>query len=50
MADQKKKDVKKGFFARMFESLDKKLQESSQSCGGCCCGPKSDDPKDRKCC
>ena len=46
-----KKEVKKGFFARMFEALDKKLAEKASSCGSCCCGsdPKGQD-KSKKCC
>jgi hypothetical protein len=50
MADVKKTAPKKGFFARMIDAVDKKIQSSASSCGGCCCGSDPKAPKDKKCC
>lgn len=50
MADNKnnaKETKKKSFFARMFEKLDKKMEEKAKS-GSCCCKPS--DKKDGSCC
>jgi hypothetical protein len=45
----KKTNEKKGFFARLFESLDKKMEaKAKDSC--CCCGPKPKDGKKSSCC
>ena len=41
------KKTKKGFFARMFEKLDKKMEEKAKS-GSCCCKPS--DKGDGSCC
>jgi len=49
MTDNKKTADKKGFFARLFESLDKKMEEKSKD-GCCCCAPKSKDDKKSSCC
>ena len=49
MADDKKSVEKKGFFARLMEGLDKKMEAKAKS-GGCCCGPKSKDAENKKCC
>jgi len=38
---------KKGFFARIFDKLDKKMEEKAKS--GSCCG-KGDDRKEKKSC
>ncbi len=29
---------KKGFWARLLDNVDKKMQEKASSGGGCCCG------------
>jgi len=49
MVDAKKVVEKKGFFARLMESLDKKMEASAKG-GCCCCGPKPEDKKEKKCC
>jgi hypothetical protein len=38
---------KKGWFGKLLEKLDKKMEEKSR--GGCCCGPK-DPKKGSSCC
>jgi len=38
---------KKGFFARMIDKIDKKLQEKAKS-GSCCCS--KDDAGKKSCC
>ena len=38
---------KKSFFARLFDKLDKKMEEKSKS-GSCCCKPS--DKGDSSCC
>ena len=50
MADDKKTVEKKGFFARLMDSLDKKMEAKAKSGGCSCCSPKSKDPEDKKCC
>jgi hypothetical protein len=50
MSEEKKSVVKKGFLGRLLDALDKKMQEKAASCGSCCCGPKSDNAGDKKCC
>ena len=50
MAENKNDGKKKGFFARLIEALDKKMEAKANSCGGCCCGPAPKDGKDKKCC
>ena len=50
MSEEKKGAVKKGFLARLFEALDKRMEQKAASCGSCCCGTKSDAPGDKKCC
>jgi hypothetical protein len=50
MADDKKTVEKKGFFARLMDSLDKKMEDKAKSGGCCCCGPKSNDSENKKCC
>lgn len=37
-----KKEKKKGFFARLFEKMDKKLEEKSKKTGCCCQTQKND--------
>lgn len=50
MTDEKKTEQKKGFFARLIDSLDKKMEEKARS-GGCgCCAPKSQGTEEKKCC
>ena len=41
------KKVKKGFFSRMFDKLDKKMEEKAKE-GKCCSG--SGDGKGKSCC
>lgn len=41
-----KKEEKKGFFARLMDKLDQKMEEKAKSGGCCCC---SGDKKDKKC-
>ena len=36
-----KEEKKKGFFAKLFEKLDKKLEDKAKKTG-CCCGPKKE--------
>ncbi|MBF0330903.1 MAG: hypothetical protein HQL17_03125 [Candidatus Omnitrophica bacterium] len=50
MAENKNPNEKKGFFARLFESLDKKMETKAKDSCGCCCGPKSKDDKKSSCC
>lgn len=48
---EKKSEVKKGFFARMFEAMDKKMQEQSNCATGCCCSrPKGKEKGSNGCC
>ncbi len=48
MAQEQKKESKKGFWASLWEKLDKSMAEkASSSC--CCCGPK-DKTDSNKCC
>lgn len=42
-----KSEVKKGFFARLLDKLDKKMEEKAKS-SPCCC--KSAQKKDKSCC
>jgi len=42
------KDVKKGFWARLMDSLDKKMEAKAKSSSGCCCSG-SASSKDQKC-
>jgi hypothetical protein len=35
-----KKEAKKGFFAKLLDSMDKKLKAKSDSCCSCCCDKK----------
>lgn len=44
--DAGKKEEKKGFFARLMDNLDKKMEGKANS-GGCCCCSGGD--KDKKC-
>jgi len=39
---------KKGFFSKMIDKLDKKIEEQSKK--SCCCKSKDKDSKDKKCC
>lgn len=41
------KNSEKGFFAKLFDKLDKKMQEKAKS-GSCCC--KGDNKEDKKSC
>jgi len=50
MADDKKTVEKKGFFARLMESLDKKMEARAEKSGCCCCASNSKDGKEKKCC
>ena len=50
MADDKKAVEKKGFFARLMDSIDKKMEASAKSGSCCCCAPKSKDAENKKCC
>ena len=43
---QKEMRSKKGFFTRLFEKIDKKMEEKAKS--GCCCN--SNDKGDKKSC
>ena len=45
---QSQKTEKKGWFGRLIEKLDKKMEAKSRE-GGCCCGPK-DPTKGASCC
>lgn len=47
MKEQKAEEKKKGFFSKLIEKLDKKLEAKSKQ-SGCCCGPKND--KGDSCC
>ena len=49
MEENMKQNEKKGFFARLFASLDKKMAEKAQG-GCCCCGPKAKEDKKSSCC
>ncbi len=40
-------EKKKGFFGKLFDKADKKLEEKSKGCGCGCCG--SGAKKDKKC-
>jgi hypothetical protein len=40
--ENNKEEEKKGFFAKLFETLDKKLADKAKKPGSCC-GSKSDD-------
>lgn len=42
------KKTKKGFFSRMIEKFDKKMEEKSKS-KSCCCGDKNN-PGNKSCC
>ena len=42
------KNAKKGFFSRLIDKLDKKLQEKANS-SSCCCN-KSNDKGSKSCC
>lgn len=48
MAEEQKKEVKKGFWARFWEKMDKALEAKAQS-SCCCCAPK-DRGEGKKCC
>jgi len=39
---------KKGWFAKWFEKLDKKMEAKARK--GCCCGSKEDPKKGSSCC
>jgi len=45
MKDQMPEEKKKGFFAKLFEKLDKKLEDKSKR-SGCCCSSNKDDGTD----
>jgi len=47
MKEDKKTNKTKGFFSRLAEKLDKKLEEKSKSKNPCCC---QSQPKDKSCC
>jgi len=48
MVDNKAdKDIKKGFWARLMDSLDKKMEAKAKS-GGCCCCSGGSSSKDQK--
>ena len=42
------KKSKKGFFARLLDKLDKKMEEKSKS--GCCCGSNGAKGDKKSCC
>ncbi len=46
-SEEKKENKPKGFFGRLFESLDKKLAEKAKQ-SKCCCNSGND--KDKSCC
>jgi hypothetical protein len=46
--NKEEKTVKKGWFGKLFEKLDKKMEAKSRE-GGCCCSPK-DPKKGSSCC
>jgi hypothetical protein len=50
MADDKKAGVKKGFFARLMESLDQKMEAKAKSGGCCCCSSEPTKPENTGCC
>ena len=39
--EKNEEENQKGFFVKLFEKLDKKLEAKSKQ-SGCCCGPKKD--------
>ncbi|MDI6606073.1 MAG: hypothetical protein QME65_02895 [Candidatus Omnitrophota bacterium] len=39
MNNEKKEVKKKGFFARIFDKLDKKIEAKAKEGKSCCCGP-----------
>ena len=43
-----KKISKKGFFARLFDKIDKKLEEKAKS--GCCCSKGDNNGGKKSCC
>ncbi len=45
---ENKEEKKKGFFARLFEKIDKKLEAKSKQ-SGCCCNSKDDNGEDSCC-
>ena len=47
MEEKVKEKQKKGFFARLLDKLDKKMEEKAKS-GSCCC--KGDDSEGKKSC
>ena len=50
MADDKKNEGKKGFFARLMDALDKKMEAKARSGSSCCCSSKPKDGESKKCC
>lgn len=44
-----KKEEKKGFWARLMDRLDKKMEEKAKAGGGCCCSGRREQSKDGKC-
>ena len=48
MAQEQKKEAKKGFWASLLEKMDKAMAAKAE-CGSCCCGPK-DKAGSNKCC
>jgi hypothetical protein len=50
MVDDKKNVEKQGFFARLMDFLDKKIEAKAKSGGSCCCSSKSKDGENKKCC
>ena len=50
MQKNEPKEEKKGFFARLMDTLDKKMEAKAKSGGSCCCASKSKDAEDKKCC
>jgi hypothetical protein len=47
--EQDKKDRKKGFWSRLLDSLDRKLEAKAKSSGNCCCAPGGKSDK-KTCC
>lgn len=48
MDNEKKEARKKGFFSRIFDKLDKKMEAKAKGQKPCCCGP-ADDNKNSCC-
>ena len=51
MSDAKgNKDVKKGFFAKLMDTLDQKMKAAASSGCGCCSSPDTKQADKKKCC